>query len=132
MRSVRRSSFLFRRRGGNKRTVSAREIVNGLMCILSTGRQWPAVPKDLPPRATIHDCFDVWSWDGTLDHKHETLYVKCREQASREASSTAAILDSRSVKSAEKGGWRLTRLALTQARRSRARSGASSSTRKAS
>jgi transposase len=120
------------RRGGNKRTVSAREVVNGLMYILSTGCQWRAIPKDLPPRSTIHDYFDLWSWDGTLDHMHETLYVKCREQASREASPTAAILDSQSVKSAEKGGWRLTRLALTQARRSRARSGTSSSTRKAS
>ena len=35
---------------------------------------------------------------------HHTLYVKCREQASREASPTAAIIDAQSVKSAEKGG----------------------------
>ena len=35
---------------------------------------------------------------------HDALYVKCREQAAREASPTAAIVDAQSVKSAEKGG----------------------------
>jgi len=120
------------RRGGAKRTVRVREVVNGLMSILSTGCQWRAIPKDLPPRSTVHDYFDLWSWDGTLDRIHETLYVKCRERALREANPTAAIIDSQSVKSAEKGGRRLIRPASTQARRSRARSGTSSSTRRAS
>lgn len=40
------------KRGGNKRTVDGREVVNGLMDILSTGCQWRAIPKDLPPRST--------------------------------------------------------------------------------
>ena len=120
------------KRGGNKRTVDIRQVTNGVMYILSTGCQWRAIPKDLPPRSTVHDYFDLWSWDGTLDRMHATLYVKCREQALREASPTAAILDSQSVKSAEKGGRRLTRRGSTPARRSRARSGTSSSTRKAS
>src|SRR5882762_10463032 len=110
------------RRGGNKRTVSVREVVNGLMYILSTGCQWRAIPKDLPPRSTVHDYFDLWSWDGTLDRIHHALYVQCREQAGREASPTAAIIDSQSVKSAEKGGPRSTRTATTRARRSRAKS----------
>ena len=109
-----------------------RELVNGLMCVLSTGCQWRAVPKDLPPRSTLYDYFDLWSYDGTL-HRilHETLYVKCREQAEREASPTAAIIDSQSVKSAEKGGPASTRTAMTRARKSRARSGIFSSIRKA-
>ena len=47
------------KRGGNKRTVKLREIVNGLMYILSTGCQWRAIPKDLPPRSTLYDYFDV-------------------------------------------------------------------------
>jgi len=55
------------RRGGAKRTVSVREVVNGLMYVLSTGCQWRAIPKDLPPRSTVYDDFDLWSWDGTLD-----------------------------------------------------------------
>jgi transposase len=110
------------KRGGNRRHVDERAIVDGLMYILSTGCQWRALPKDLPPRSTVHDYFDLWSWDGTLDRLHHALYVKCREQAGREASPSAAIIDSQSVKAAEKGGPRSTRMAMTRARRSRARS----------
>jgi len=113
------------KRGGNRRHVVEREIVDGLMYILSTGCQWRALPKDLPPRSTVHDYFDLWSWDGTLDRIHHALYVKCREQAGREASPTAAIIDSQSVKAAEKGGPRSTRTGMTRARRSRARSATS-------
>ena len=119
------------KRGGNKRTVNVREIVNGLMYILSTGCQWRAIPKDLPPRSTLYDYFDLWSWDGTLERIHHALYVECRERTEREASPTAAIIDSQSVRSAEKGGS-TTCMATMRARRSRARSGTSSSTRKVS
>ena len=94
------------RRGGDKRTVIMREVVNGLMYILSTGCQWRAIPKDLPPRSTLYDYFDLWSWDRTLDLIHHELYVKCREAIGREASPTAAVIDSQSVKSAEKGAVR--------------------------
>src|SRR5580693_6389116 len=59
-----------------------------------------AIPKDLPPRSTLYDYFDLWSWDGTLDRIHHELYVKCREAIGREASPTAAVIDSQSVKSA--------------------------------
>src|SRR5213595_460302 len=108
--------------GGGKRTVIMREVVNGLMYILSTGCQWRAIPKDLPPRSTLYDYFDLWSWDGTLDRIHHALYVACREQGEREASPSAAIVDSQSVKSAEKGGPASIRMAMTRAKRSRARS----------
>ena len=90
--------------GGGKRTVDLREVVNGLMYILSTGCQWRALPKDLPPRSTVHDYFSLWGWDRTLDRIHHALYVRCREQAEREASPRGCIIDSQSVKSAEKGG----------------------------
>src|SRR5208283_4815243 len=126
------------RRGGAKRTVDVREVVNGLMYVLSTGCQWRAIPKYLPPRSTIYDYFDLWSWDGTLDRIHDALYRRGREAASREASPTAAIIPgskspgtSQSVKSAEKGGRASIRPATTPARQSRARSGTSSSIRKA-
>ena len=118
------------KRGGSKRTVVMREVVNGLMYILSTGCQWAALPKDLPPKSTVYDYFDLWSWDRTLDRIHEVLYTACREQASREASPTASIIDSQSVKSAEKGGFTIRR-DMTQARKSRARNATSSLIRKA-
>jgi transposase len=90
--------------GGGKRRVDIREVAGGVMYILSTGCQWRSLPKDLPPRSTVHDYLSLWTWDGTLDRIHHALYVKCREKAGRDASPTACIIDSQSVKSAEKGG----------------------------
>jgi putative transposase len=90
--------------GGGKRRVNMREVVNGLMYILSTGCQWRAIPKDLPPKSSVYDYFDLWTYDGTLERIHYALYQQCRERAQRDASPTAAIIDSQSVKSAEKGG----------------------------
>jgi transposase len=58
------------RRGGNKRTVVERDLVNGLMYILSTGCQWAALPRDLPPRSTVNDYFRRWTKEGTLDRLH--------------------------------------------------------------
>jgi transposase len=109
------------KRGGNKRTVVEREVVNGLMYVLSTGCQWASMPKDLPPRSTVNHYFCRWNHDGTLDRIHHALYIQCREMAGRESSPTAAIIDSQSVKSAEKGGSRLTRLALMRAKKSKGR-----------
>src|SRR3982075_2810359 len=96
--------------------------MNGILYVLSTGCQWRAIPKDLPPRSTVFHYFDLWSWDGTLDCIHHRLYMECREQDEREASPTAAIIDSQRVKSAEKGGPASIRMAMMRARRSRARS----------
>ncbi len=115
------------KRGGNRRTVNVREVVNGLMYVLSTGCQWRAIPKDLPPRSTVYDYFDLWGWDGTLDRLHDALYLRCRAAASREASPTAAIIDSQSVKERGSRGPASIRPATMRARRSRARSGTSSS-----
>jgi transposase len=92
------------KRGGGKRRVNMREVVNGVMYVLSTGCQWRYIPKDLPPRSTVNDYFCLWSYNGTLENIHHVLYVKCREQTEREASPTACIVDSQSVKGAEKGG----------------------------
>ena len=108
--------------GGNKRTVDVREVMNGVMYVLSTGCQWRALPKDLPPKSTVHNYFILRSCDGTVDRIHHALYVACREQAEREASPSAAIIDSQSVKSAEKGGPASIRMAMMRAKRSRARS----------
>ena len=119
------------KRGGNKRSVDLREIVNGLMYVLGTGCQWRALPKDLPPSGTVYGYLDLWDWDGTLKRLHHALYVACREKAGRAASPTAAIIDSQSVKSAEKGAPASTRRAMTRARRSKAGSAMSLSTRRA-
>jgi len=74
------------KRGGNARTVDLRAVVNGLLHVLGTGCQWRAIPKDLPPRSTLHGYFMRWEWDGTLERIHHALYVRCREQAGRDSS----------------------------------------------
>ena len=117
------------KRGGRRREVDVREVLNGLLYVLSTGCQWRAVPKDLPPKSTLFSYFDLWNWDGTLGRIHQELYVKCREAMGREASPTAAIIDSQSVKGAEKGGVASTRAGMMRGRRSKARSAISSSIR---
>ena len=119
------------KRGGRRRTVDVREVLNGIFYVLSTGCQWRALPKDLPPRSTVHEYLQLWDWDGTLVRLHHALFVQARELAGKEASPSVAIIDSQSVKSAEKGALALTRRAMTPGRRSRARSATSWSIRSA-
>ncbi len=116
------------KRGGRKREVDVREVLNGILYVLGTGCQWRALPKDLPPRSTVHEYLMLWEWDGTLDRIHHELYVMARDLEGREASPSAGAIDSQSVKSAEKGGSSSTRRATMRARRSRARSATSWST----
>ena len=108
--------------GGGKRRTDMRAVMNGGMYILSTGCQWRSIPKDLPPRSTVHRYFIWWQCDGVLDRIHDALYVECRKKAERDADPTACIIDSQSVKSAEKGGHASIRMAMMRAKRSRARS----------
>src|SRR5580698_4767262 len=92
------------KRGGRGREVVVRDVLNAILYVLSAGCQWRVLPKDLPPRGTVHGYLQRWDYDGTLMNIHDALYVACREQAEREASPTACVIDSQSVKSAEKGG----------------------------
>lgn len=120
------------RRGGRPRDINVREVLNAIFYVLSTGCQWKALPKDLPPKSTAHYYFMLWDWDRTLERIHHALYVAAREQAGREASPTAAIIDSQSAKASQKGALRLTRRASMRARRSPGASDISSSIRSAS
>jgi transposase len=120
------------RRGGRRREVDVREVLNAIFYVLSTGCQWKALPKDLPPKSTAHFYFMLWDWDGTLERIHHALYVETREREGRQASPTAAIIDSQSGKAAQKGAKASIRRASMLARRSRAASATSSSTRSAS
>ena len=112
--------------------MNVREVLNAIFYVLSTGCQWMALPKDLPPKSTAHNYFMLWDWDGTLERIHHALYVAVREKEGREASPSAAVIDSQSAKAAQKGGRRSIRKGMTRARRSPAASGISSSIRSAS
>src|ERR1700752_2020344 len=81
-----------------------REILDAILYVLATGCQWRALPKDFPPKSTVHDYFVDWHCDGTLTRIHRALYAKARELAGKAPTATTAIVDSQSVKSAEKGG----------------------------
>ena len=100
-------------------------MLNAVFSVLWTGCQWKALPKDLPPRSTVWEYLDLWEWDGTLARIHHALSVEVREKAGREASPTAAIIDSQTAKGALKGGLRSIRPAATPARRSLAASATS-------
>jgi transposase len=119
------------KRGGRKRSVTVREVLNAIFYVLWTGCQWKALPKDLPPKSTVNDYLELWDWDGTLERIHEVLFQMAREQAGREASPTVAIIDSQSAKGAQKGGPCSTHRASMRARRSRVASVISSSIRSA-
>ncbi len=114
--------------GGRRREVDVREVLNGILYVLETGCQWRALPKDLPPKSTVHDYLMLWNWDGTLAGIHHALYLMSRELEGREASPSTGVIDSQSVKGAEKGGRASTPRAMTRAKRSRARSAICSST----
>lgn len=120
------------KRGGRKRTVDVREVLNAIFYVLATGCQWKALPKDLPPKSTAHSYFMLWDWNGTLERIHEALYVAVREAAGKEQSPSVAVIDSQSAKAAQKGAHRLTRRVSTQARKSPAANAISLSTRSVS
>jgi transposase len=120
------------KRGGRRRSVNVREVLNGIFYVLWTGCQWKALPKDLPPKSTVHDYLELWNWDGTLERIHHELYMAVREQEGREPSPTVAIIDSQTAKGSQKGGLGSILRATTRARRSRVASGTSWSTRWAS
>ena len=117
--------------GGRRREVDRRATADGIMHVLPTGCQWRAIPKDPPPRSTVHGHLGRWQWGGASERIHDALYVQCRELAGREASPTVAIIDRQSVKSAEKGRRALIRRARMRVRRSRARSAISLATPRA-
>ena len=111
-----------------ERNRSRREILNAILYVLTTGCQWRQLPKDFPPKSTVHDYWVEWQCDGTLLRIHHALYMQARELAGKEASPTTTIVDSQSVKGAEKGGRAAIPLATTRQRKSKARSGTRPST----
>ena len=105
--------------GGRYRSVNMREVVNGILYLVRTGCSWRQLPHDFPPWGTVHWYYRCFRLDGTWQKIHDALRDKVRVSNGRKKSPSAAIVDSQSVKTTEKGG----RMAMTRARRSTAASG---------
>jgi len=110
--------------GGRPPKYKRREIVNAILYILRTGSSWRQLPHDLPPWLLVYLYFRAWRHDGIGDRIHNKLRGDLRVAEGRPRQPSAAILDSPSVKTTEKGGSTDT----TQPRKSRGASDISWST----
>ncbi len=103
-------------RTGRPRKYSKREVFNAIFYQARTGCAWRHLPHDLPPWNVVWKQFRRWRDEGAIECVHNTLRQQVRQNTGKEAAPSAAILDSQSVKTTQKGGA----TAMTRAKRSKA------------
>jgi len=90
--------------GGRPRTTDVREVVDAILYVLRNGIVWRALPHDFPPWETVYHYFNTWRRAGVWEQAHDLVREQVRQAAGREATPSAAIIDSQSVKTTGKGG----------------------------
>ena len=90
--------------GGRPAIYARREIVNGILYVLRSGCSWRMLPKDLPPWDLVYGYFNRWRKAGVWQAVHEQLYGQMRQHLQRQPTPSAAVADSQSTKTTEKGG----------------------------
>jgi putative transposase len=104
--------------GGRPRKTDMRAAMNAIFYLLRTGCPWRYLPRDgFPPRSTVYNIFRKFQRDGVWEAIWAELHTALRERLGREASASAAVLDSQSLKSAEKGAAKTTPWVTMPARR---------------